>query len=167
MSFLTTFSFPFMLNSSLGGQGCFWIYSTVSFVGDQKTPKINHLLVKLVKTLLFCATGFVFIASAVPETSGKTEAEISMLFQKVFFYLYHKPLTIFCHRCHHWIFHAFPEGRQEQWWEGEPSNADLEVAASPQKLQEWPAVLRFDPKQKTSREWQLRLKCFTSVKLFS
>jgi hypothetical protein len=58
MSFLTTFSFPFMLNSSLGGQGCFWIYSTVSFVG------------------------FVFIASAVPETSGKTEAEISMLFQK-------------------------------------------------------------------------------------
>lgn len=58
MSFLTTFSFPFMLDSSLGGQGCFWIYSAVSFLG------------------------FVFIASAVPETSGKTEAEISMLFQK-------------------------------------------------------------------------------------
>lgn len=58
MSFLTTFSFPFMLNSPLGGQGCFWIYSAVSFLG------------------------FVFIASAVPETSGKTEAEISMLFQK-------------------------------------------------------------------------------------
>jgi len=58
MSFLTTFSFPYMLNSKLGGQGCFWMYSAVSFVG------------------------FIFIASAVPETSGKTEAEISMLFQK-------------------------------------------------------------------------------------
>lgn len=58
MSFLTTFSFPYMLNSDLGGQGCFWMYSVVSFAG------------------------FIFIASAVPETSGKTEAEISMLFQK-------------------------------------------------------------------------------------
>jgi len=58
MSFLTTFSFPYMLNSDIGGQGCFWIYSLVSFAG------------------------FIFIASAVPETSGKTEAEISMLFQK-------------------------------------------------------------------------------------
>jgi len=58
MSFFTTFSFPYMLNSSLGGQGCFWIYSVVSFAG------------------------FIFIASAVPETSGKTEAQISMLFQK-------------------------------------------------------------------------------------
>jgi len=58
ISFLSTFSFPYMLNSDLGGQGCFWIYSVVSFAG------------------------FIFIASAVPETSGKTEAEISMLFQK-------------------------------------------------------------------------------------
>ena len=33
MSFFTTFSFPYMLNSSLGGQGCFWIYSVVSFAG--------------------------------------------------------------------------------------------------------------------------------------
>ena len=33
MSFLTTFSFPYMLNSDIGGQGCFWIYSLVSFAG--------------------------------------------------------------------------------------------------------------------------------------
>lgn len=58
MSFLTTFTFPYMLNSSMGGQGCFWMYSQVSFLG------------------------FIFIAVCVPETSGKTEAEISVLFEK-------------------------------------------------------------------------------------
>ena len=40
MSFFTTFSFPYMLNSSLGGQGCFWIYSVVSFAG-----KDIHILI--------------------------------------------------------------------------------------------------------------------------
>jgi len=58
LSFLTTFSFPYMLQSSMGGQGCFWMYSIVSFLG------------------------FLFIAGFVPETSGKTEEEISALFTK-------------------------------------------------------------------------------------
>lgn len=57
MSFLTTFSFPWLLQSRLGGQGCFGMYSAVSFLG------------------------FVFIGFFVPETSGKTEEEISKLFQ--------------------------------------------------------------------------------------
>lgn len=58
LSFLTTFSFPYLLNSRIKGQGCFWMYSAVSFLG------------------------FLFIGVFVPETGGKTEAEISALFQK-------------------------------------------------------------------------------------
>jgi len=58
LSFMTTFSFPYLLNSRIKGQGCFWMYSAVSFVG------------------------FLFIGFFVPETGGKTEAEISALFQK-------------------------------------------------------------------------------------
>jgi len=58
MSFLTTFSFPYLLKSSIKGQGCFWMYSVISFLG------------------------FLFIGVFVPETGGKTEAEISGFFQK-------------------------------------------------------------------------------------
>lgn len=109
MSFLTTFSFPYMLNSDLGGQGCFWIYSVVSFAG------------------------FIFIASAVPETSGKTEAEISMLFQK----------------------------KADSGTEKESPPTPI-LKSDPKKLQEWSTtILRLDPKN--YHIWQVTLKCFTRV----
>jgi len=57
LSFITSFSFPFLLSSSWAGQGAFWMYSAISFVG------------------------FLFIAICVPETRGKTEEEIKVYFQ--------------------------------------------------------------------------------------
>lgn len=56
LSFITTYSFPFLLNSSLAGAGAFWLYSAISFVG------------------------FLFIAIFVPETRGKTDREIKQYF---------------------------------------------------------------------------------------
>jgi len=57
LSFITSFSFPYLLSTSWAGQGAFWMYSLISFVG------------------------FLFIAIFVPETRGKTEDQIKMYFQ--------------------------------------------------------------------------------------
>jgi len=57
LSFITSFSFPYLLSSSWAGQGAFWMYSVISFVG------------------------FLFIAIFVPETRGKTEDQIKVYFQ--------------------------------------------------------------------------------------
>lgn len=57
LSFITSFSFPYLLSSSWAGQGAFWMYSLISFVG------------------------FLFIATFVPETRGKTEDQIKVYFQ--------------------------------------------------------------------------------------
>ena len=46
LSFITSFSFPYLLSTSWAGQGAFWMYSLISFVG------------------------FLFIAIFVPETRG-------------------------------------------------------------------------------------------------
>ena len=56
LSFISTYTFPFLLNSSLAGAGAFWLYSVISFVG------------------------FLFIAIFVPETRGKTDQEIKNYF---------------------------------------------------------------------------------------
>ena len=56
LSFITTFTFPYLLQSSLAGAGAFWLYSAISFVG------------------------FLFIAIFVPETRGKTDQEIKQYF---------------------------------------------------------------------------------------
>jgi len=57
LSFITSFSFPYLLASSWAGQGAFWLYSVISFCG------------------------FIFIAICVPETRGKTEEQIKVYFQ--------------------------------------------------------------------------------------
>jgi len=57
LSFITSFSFPYLLSTSWAGQGAFWMYSLISFVG------------------------FLFIAIFVPETRGKTEDQIKVYFQ--------------------------------------------------------------------------------------
>ena len=57
LSFITSFSFPYLLSSRWAGQGAFWMYSIISFVG------------------------FLFIAIFVPETRGKTEDQIKVYFQ--------------------------------------------------------------------------------------
>jgi len=57
LSFITSFSFPYLLASSWAGQGAFWMYSVISFCG------------------------FIFIAICVPETRGKTEEQIRVYFQ--------------------------------------------------------------------------------------
>jgi len=57
LSFITSFSFPYLLQSSWAGQGAFWMYSVISFCG------------------------FLFIAIFVPETRGKTEDQIKLYFQ--------------------------------------------------------------------------------------
>jgi len=57
LSFITSFSFPYLLSSSWAGQGAFWMYSVISFIG------------------------FLFIAIFVPETRGKTEDQIKVYFQ--------------------------------------------------------------------------------------
>jgi len=56
LSFITTYTFPYLLTSSLAGAGAFWLYSVISFVG------------------------FLFIAIFVPETRGKTDQEIKQYF---------------------------------------------------------------------------------------
>ena len=161
MSFFTTFSFPYMLNSSLGGQGCFWIYSVVSFAGkdihilipDDKELRLAQVN-QSVSNISFChqhicpqlkvilwakclkpfaiyfqlwdtmnyhkpemfdhhSSGFIFIASAVPETSGKTEAQISMLFQKVSNYFLNFPSILW----------SISESRM-QGPQGKPSNTN-------------------------------------------
>ena len=122
---------------------------------------------RLSKTIFLSTTGFIFIASAVPETSGKTEAEISMLFQKVFlsFLSFHHLFTLLlCQRNCDWIvLKYFPEGRQ-QYWEGKPSNTYLEMS-KPQKAPRMNNRLEMWPQ---SSEWPMKLKCFTSVnKLYS
>lgn len=58
LSFVVSFTFPFLLQSSLAGKWAFWMYSAVSFLG------------------------FFFIAMFVPETRGKTEDEVKTYFQK-------------------------------------------------------------------------------------
>ena len=55
MSFITTFTFPYLL-ASVSGKVAFWIYASISFLG------------------------FLFIAMFVPETRGKTEDEIKPFF---------------------------------------------------------------------------------------
>merc|ERR1719228_2973695 len=57
LSFITSFSFPYLLASSWAGQGAFWMYSVISFCG------------------------FMFIAICVPETRGKSEEQIKVYFQ--------------------------------------------------------------------------------------
>ena len=52
LSFITTFTFPYLQDSSLA----YWLYSAISFVG------------------------FLFIAIFVPETRGKTDQEIKQYF---------------------------------------------------------------------------------------
>ena len=55
LSFVTTFTFPYLM-AAVSGQIAFWIYAVISFVG------------------------FLFIATFVPETRGKTEEEIKLYF---------------------------------------------------------------------------------------
>ena len=52
LSFITTFTFPYLQDSSLA----YWLYSAISFAG------------------------FLFIAIFVPETRGKTDQEIKQYF---------------------------------------------------------------------------------------
>ena len=56
LSFITTFTFPYLL-ASVSGKVAFWIYASISFLG------------------------FLFIAMFVPETRGKTEDEIKHFFE--------------------------------------------------------------------------------------
>ena len=56
LSFITTYTFPFLLQSKLEGAGAFWLYSAISFVG------------------------FLFVAIFVPETRGKSDQEIKQYF---------------------------------------------------------------------------------------
>ena len=150
MSFLTTFSFPYMLNSSLGGQGCFWIYSAVSFAGHHH----HHIHPGWQKKISFPRQASYSLRAPSLRQAGRQKQK-SRCFSK----------RCFCHFCPFTIFSlcSFAKGivielswiffqKADSSTEKESPPTPILKCPNPKKLQEWTTVLRCDPKAQ-SDQW--------------